>query len=140
MVETLLQKRAAQLHPSLREFPAKLVRVVDGDTYDVVVDLGYGITFKDRYRHDRVDTWEMYGVEKERGRITKLAVELWWLDRDNGEPWPFTAIVKKTKRGSEARGKYGRWPAEIAGPDGDLLGEFLISGGHESFPLTPSAL
>jgi len=117
-----------------RKYPARLVRVVDGDTYDMEIDVGFGIRFSDRFRHDQVDTWEMFGVEKDRGRITKTAVELWWLDRDDGAKWPFEARIVQTKHGSDKRGKYGRWLVEVFSGI-ETLGDFLTSGEYESWPL-----
>jgi len=126
-----------------RKYPCRLLRVVDGDTYDVAIDAGFGITFSDRARHAWVDAWEMHGAEKELGRITKTAVELWWLDNSDGSDWPFDAYVTQTKKGSDARGKYGRWLVDFA-PRGtsDLIGDWLVAEGHsyyEGWDLNPKA-
>ena len=39
-------------------YRAKLVRVVDGDTVDALIDVGFDIWFKKRIRFKGVDTWE----------------------------------------------------------------------------------
>ena len=39
-------------------YRAKLVRVVDGDTIDALIDVGFDIWFKKRIRYMGLDTWE----------------------------------------------------------------------------------
>ena len=39
-------------------YRAKLDRVVDGDTVDALIDVGFDIRFKKRIRFKGVDTWE----------------------------------------------------------------------------------
>ncbi len=39
-------------------YSAKLVRVVDGDTADAMIDLGFNTWVKKRIRFYGVDTWE----------------------------------------------------------------------------------
>ena len=39
-------------------YRAKLDRVVDGDTVDALIDVGFDIWFKKRIRFKGVDTWE----------------------------------------------------------------------------------
>ena len=39
-------------------YRAKLVRVVDGDTVDALIDVGFDIWFKKRIRFKGFDTWE----------------------------------------------------------------------------------
>ena len=40
------------------EYKARLLRVVDGDTIDAMVDLGFYVWVKQRIRLYGVDTWE----------------------------------------------------------------------------------
>ena len=40
------------------EYVAKLDRVVDGDTCDAMIDLGFNTWVKKRIRFKSVDTWE----------------------------------------------------------------------------------
>ena len=44
---------------------SELDRVVDGDTLDVVIDLGFYIKIKERIRLEGVDTPEIYGVPQD---------------------------------------------------------------------------
>ena len=67
------------MQPSYR-YRAELDRVVDGDTLDVVIDLGFYIRIKERIRLEGVDTPEIYGVpqdseEYRRGMEAKKYVE-----------------------------------------------------------------
>jgi len=99
------------------EYRAELLRVVDGDTIDVNVDLGFNITREIRLRLLGVDTHETYGVshdskEYQRGiEETKFVAE--WL--------PDEFIIR-----TEKKGKYGRYLAEIERPDGEILNNRLL--------------
>ena len=39
-------------------YRAKLVKVVDGDTIDALIDVGFDIWIKKRIRYSGIDTWE----------------------------------------------------------------------------------
>jgi len=52
------------MQPSYR-YRAELDRVVDGDTLDVVIDLGFYIKIKERIRLEGVNTPEIYGVPQD---------------------------------------------------------------------------
>ena len=52
----------------------ELIRVVDGDTIDCYIDLGFNIRIKNRVRYMGIDTWESRTrdlEEKEKGLIIK---------------------------------------------------------------------
>ena len=56
-------------------YGAKLLRVVDGDTADVMIDLGFDTWVKARLRFKGVDTWEKRTrdkAEKVKGLICNL--------------------------------------------------------------------
>ena len=87
--------------PSYR-YRAKLDRVVDGDTMDVVIDLGFYVVLRERVRLAGIDTPEIYRVKKDseeykRGMEAKEYVEKRL--RENGN-----AMVIET----EKRGKWRR--------------------------------
>ena len=94
------------------EYKAHVVKVVDGDTVDVDIDLGFGIVMKDeRVRIMGIDTPESRRsdkVEKLFGKAASARVkEL--LDDD---------IILKTqiaRNGEDMKGKYGR-----------ILGDFIV--------------
>ena len=55
-------------------YRAKLDRVVDGDTVDALIDVGFDIWFKKRIRFMGLDTWESRTRdldEKKKGLIAK---------------------------------------------------------------------
>ena len=40
------------------EYQAELTRVVDGDTLDCIIDIGFSVFVKKRVRLHGIDTWE----------------------------------------------------------------------------------
>ena len=40
------------------EYKAQLIRVIDGDTLDARIDLGFSVFVKKRIRLHGIDTWE----------------------------------------------------------------------------------
>ena len=42
----------------IREYEAELIKVLDGDTIDCYIDLGFDIKIKKRIRYMGIDTWE----------------------------------------------------------------------------------
>tara|TARA_Y100001951_G_C11267283_1_gene256409 strand:- start:215 stop:595 length:381 start_codon:yes stop_codon:yes gene_type:complete len=105
-------------------YSAKLVRVVDGDTCDAMIDLGFNVWIKQRIRFYGVDTWESRTrnkAEKKKG----LAAKAFTKDLlENSENGLFT--VK-----SHGVGKYGRVLGEIF-LKGQLnsLNDLLKASGH----------
>lgn len=103
-------------------YKAELDRVVDGDTYDLTVDLGFGTYKSIRVRARGIDTAEIYGVEKESdeyqlGMEQTRFVEDWFADADE--------IVVRTEK--DGKGKYGRYIADVVNEDGQLLTDALIA-------------
>lgn len=114
-------------------YRARVEAVVDGDTLDLTLDLGFGTLLtgdEGRVRLDGIDTGEIFGRAKEsdeyqRGQTHKEFVEEWVTDaRDayDGD-WPF---LVKTYDGDE-RGKYGRYIARIVSrANHDTLNDALV--------------
>jgi micrococcal nuclease len=108
---------------------AKIVRLVDGDTVDVDIDLGMAITTRQRLRLFGINTPEVRGPEKVAGHAaTQHLADLLVQFRHEGE-WD---IVVKTYK--DKKGKYGRYLADLIGEDegGDEinLNERMVSDGH----------
>lgn len=104
------------------EYRAIVVRVVDADTLDLDVDLGFGIHKKDRFRLARIDAWETRGLEREKGLAAKAFAEAFC---------PVGSEVRVVTKPEQ--GKYGRYIAEIYREvDGELrnLGDLLLEAGH----------
>jgi len=125
-------------------YKASVVRVVDGDTLDLFVDLGFRTWQKIRVRLYGVDTPETYGVKKESaeyeaGMAAKKFVEQWLglvIEESNEQychiilnPSPVTI---RSHDGKElGQGKYGRWIVEVMREDDDCsLNEALLDEGH----------
>lgn len=97
------------------EYNAQVAYVVDGDTYDLIVDCGFRISREIRVRLRGVDTHEIYGTsseseEHQQGERERAFVTKWFDDgtfRHDGE-WPF--VVRTYK---DATGKYGRYLVDI---------------------------
>jgi len=84
------------------EYEARITNVVDGDTFDFVIDLGFGITYSSRLRLYGVDTPEVRGEEKKEGLVVKDYVESL-----------FEIQPEVTLRTKKWQGKYGRYVAEV---------------------------
>ena len=110
-------------------YKAKLDRVVDGDTVDALIDVGFNIWFKKRIRFKGVDTWESRTrnlEEKKKGLAAKARTkEL--LEKVSSKSGYFR--IK-----SYGTGKYGRVLADIFIKDKDgktiFINETLITEGH----------
>jgi|TARA_R110002020_G_scaffold13822_2_gene49420 micrococcal nuclease len=84
------------------EYRAKLIRCVDGDTADFLVDLGFKVFKEIRTRFLGVDTPERGHADF---NIAKNKLQLLLENQKNEEGW----IVIKTGK----TGKYGRWLVDI---------------------------
>lgn len=102
-------------------YRAKLLRVVDGDTLDLEMDLGFGIYHRIRVRLAGVDTPEIYGVRKDSdeysmGKKASAFTSDWLRDKQ---------ITVKTER--DKKGKYGRYLAYIFDQAGRSLNEAILN-------------
>jgi micrococcal nuclease len=110
-------------------YRAKLDRVVDGDTVDALIDVGFNIWFKKRIRFMGLDTWESRTRDLEEKKLGKLAKERTrqLLEEVSSKPGYFR--IK-----SHGLGKYGRVLGEIFIMDKDgkqwNVNQTLISEGH----------
>ena len=107
---------------SLFNYQCKLLRVVDGDTCDAMVDLGFNVHVKTRIRFHGVDTWECRTrdkAEKKKGLAAKEFTKD-FLEKTG-------SFVLK----SHGVGKYGRCLGSIFNEDYSLcLNEELKKHGH----------
>lgn len=97
------------------EYKVKITRIVDGDTVDAEVDLGFDTFIKDRIRLIGIDTPESRTrnkKEKKLGLASKARLkELCSMNKGN--------LVLKTSK--EGKGKFGR-----------ILGSILVEGSQVS--------
>ena len=109
------------------EYRARVNRVVDGDTVDVDIELGFDIVLTgQRVRIMGIDTPESRTsdeVEKVFGLAAKNRLK---------ELLGPTAILRTQveKDGDDAKGKFGRILGDFVAPDGRMVTEVMIEEGH----------
>ena len=109
---------------SLYHYKALVDRVVDGDTIDVVLDLGFDLKMSSRVRFAGINAPESRTkdpVEKEQGLAAKRYVEDWVGALQN-------RIIIQTQL--DERGKFGRVLGVILSDDGACLNDEMVSLGH----------
>ena len=110
-------------------YKAKLDRVVDGDTVDALIDVGFDIWFKKRIRFKGVDTWESRtrNLEEKAMGLKAKARTKELLEKVSSKSGYFR--IK-----SYGLGKYGRVLADVFIMDKDgkqwNVNETLITEGH----------
>ncbi len=90
-----------------RTYQALVTRVIDGDTVDCSIDLGFEIQFKSRFRLHGINTAETRTtdlLEKQRGLDAKLILKTMVENKP---------VVLHTF----GRDKFGRWLADVFIPD-----------------------
>jgi micrococcal nuclease len=109
---------------NLYHYRATVVRVVDGDTVDVMLDLGFNVSLKERVRLYGINAPESRTrdkAEKVKGLAAKDFVVDWTEDHAD-DIFIVTRIDK--------RGKYGRILGTIMNESGENLNELMIKEGH----------
>lgn len=104
-------------------YKAKIINIVDGDTIDVMVDLGFDIHHEVRLRLNGIDTPEIRTKdlqEKELGLKAKQFIQ------DLCEKYKYECIVKTIK---DKKGKFGRYLGDIYFED-ESLSLLLIAEGY----------
>ena len=105
------------------EYSCKVDRVVDGDTIDVVLNLGFDIMFKFRVRLYGIDTPESRTRNKDEKVRGKMAGSFLKDAVDNG-----TQVVIQTKL-KDSRGKFGRVLGNVV-VDGVNINQSMIDHYH----------
>lgn len=108
-------------------YRAYVTNIVDGDTFDLDIDLGMCSWLSDqRIRLHEIDTPEMRGPERVEGlKVTEFVSRLMPVG---------TEVVLETvpnRHEKDSKGKWGRWLAIIHLPDGSTLNETLKEMGYE---------
>lgn len=106
------------------QYKGTVIRVVDGDTYDISVDLGFNTFRTERFRLQGIDTPETWrpSCEEERvhgNRATEFASKL--IENKN--------IILTSSKSSA--GIYGRYECSIQLEDGRDLATVLKENGFE---------
>ena len=109
------------------EYDVVVVKVVDGDTVDVDIDLGFGICLKDeRVRIMGIDTPESRTSDRVEDLFGEAAkARLKELLKDGGK-----LITTEDKHGEDMKGKFGRILGDFRAPDGRKVTDILIEEGH----------
>ena len=110
-------------------YRAKLERVVDGDTIDALIDVGFDIWIKKRIRYKGIDTWESRTKDLDEKKLGIAAKERnkELLESVSSKPGYF-------RLKSHGVGKYGRVLGEILIKDTEgieyNINQTLIDEGH----------
>ena len=110
-------------------YKAKLVKVVDGDTIDAMIDVGFDIWIKKRIRYKGIDTWESRtrDLEEKKKGLAAKARNKELLESVSKKSGYF--MIK-----SYGTGKYGRVLADVYIYDSDhnhiWVNKQLITEGH----------
>ena len=112
------------------EYKAMITNVVDGDTFDMDIDLGFNIHIHERVRLLGIDTPEKFGKEKELG----LAVKQYAVDCFLNEE----VVIKSEKADAAAEtDSFGRWLVRVTLDDGrdilDIYNKLGINKKHHTY-------
>ena len=98
-------------------YKCKIRSIVDGDTIDIELDLGFDIIMRERVRLIGVNTPEVYGqkasTEGAAGRIASEFTRQWFADRSSRGYFVYESLKY------DARDKYGRCLGRISWVDND---------------------
>lgn len=108
------------------QYKAKITRIIDGDTVDCDIDLGFKVILaKQRIRLYGIDTPESRTrdkVEKKYGLLAKKYL-VNFIEAEDYQ------ITLETSKGS-GRGKFGRILGKILNKDGQCANEMMCDIGH----------
>lgn len=111
----------------MNEYDVTIVKIVDGDTVDVDIDLGFGITLRDeRVRIMGIDTPESRTSDKVE-KVFGLASKQRLTELLNDNP---VLITFDDKKGEDMKGKFGRVLGDFKTTDGRRVTDILIEEGH----------
>lgn len=100
------------------QYKARIKNIVDGDTFDAEVDLGFHNWTKQRFRLNGYSAPEVRGAEKNIGIIAKAKLV---------ELLPEGALITIASTKTE---KFGRWLADVTLENGRSLSDHLIALGY----------
>ena len=99
-------------------YNARIVNVVDGDTVDMLVDLGFHTYIKDRFRLSDINTAELTSTDAAERKLAQEA-KAWMANYLNKD-----VVIQSTKKD-----KYGRYLARIyVGTEVSLNQQLLDAG------------
>ena len=93
------------------DYKARLVRVIDGDTVELAVDLGFHVTVTDHFRLQGINTPELHSTNPAERLAAQAAKAALLAILTEKPPAPYPILYVKTDK---AEGdKYGRWLVQI---------------------------
>ena len=109
------------------EYKCKVLKVIDGDTVDVDIDLGFGVWLhKERVRIMGIDTPESRTSDKLE-KVFGLAAKERLISLLGEDAILDTQVSKK---GEDMKGKFGRILGNFRTTDGEHCADILIEEGH----------
>ena len=109
------------------EYKCKIVKIVDGDTVDIDLDLGFGVWLRDeRVRIMGIDTPESRTSDKIE-KVFGLAAKERLNSLLGGEA---ILLSQVTKGGENMKGKFGRILGNFKTINGDNVADILMNEGH----------
>jgi micrococcal nuclease len=107
-------------------YDAKVIKIVDGDTIDAEIDLGFNVKIKERIRFAGINTPELKSKdpnERSRALKAKQFVEEWF------KKYNYHCVLK-TIKSEPKKGKYGRYIAYVMDPlQRECLNTILLEKG-----------
>ena len=111
------------------EYNSKILRIVDGDTIDVDIDLGFGVWIhKERVRLEGIDTPESRTKDLEEKKFGLLSKEY------VRGLLPVGSIVKLVCKSYDSKGKFGRILGDIELKETRMIGREIVE--HSSLVKT----
>ncbi len=109
------------------EYRARIVRVIDGDTVEAEIDLGFHVSLQVTLRLVGIDAPEMRGPDRPRGLAATQHMQslLEELTESNGQ------VMLRTQK--DTTEKYGRYLAELLAGDVNINERMLIDGHARKF-------
>ena len=107
------------------EYACTVDRVVDGDTCDVTLDLGFKILHKCRVRLYGIDTPESRTRNKDE-KARGLLAKAYLVDAIESSKHH---VVIQTKL-KDSKGKFGRVLGDFVSPNGKMITDIMIEEGH----------
>lgn len=103
------------------QYKAVITNVVDGDTFDMDIDLGFNIHIHERVRLLDIDTPEKFGKEKELGLIVKDYASIEFTGMD--------VVIKSEKADTAAEtDSFGRWLVRVDANGKDICDTYNSLG------------
>lgn len=111
-----------------RLYPAKLIRVIDGDTVKLDLDLGLDVHRSAKARLARITSPEIRGDAKGLGLAARHCAMKWFRREEEG----FALVCKTVRRGQF----FGQWIAEvmlISEKENLNLADYMVEQGHARY-------